>query len=436
MSHHGMIPIGNKRLPDSSCNSAMASFQIVAHRFRRAGSSIFANPWPPNPTAFGYTTCAQIPSSSMTSSRGFTSVAPGCASSSSSLKNSPEPWIFDPSFRMTLTANALPSTAPSTTQVGAPSTRSTRGTRSTYFAGAREVHRSRGSDKCVSTSITQTSGNSTLDRYTVPSRRFATKGSRRQAISFISPSTVELGGGDSGQAPRRVGADHGPVIWTIPSPGGEMLDHVIKGGSVVDGTGGPARAADIGIRGDRIVAVGEVDETARQTIDASGLVVAPGFIDPHTHYDAQLYWDGYGTPSNAHGVTSVIGGNCGFTLAPLKSRDADYTRRMMARVEGMPLKALESCVDWKWETFAEYLDGLEGRIGLNAGFMIGHCAIRRYVMGHEAVERVADAGEVDAMVSLLHQSIDAGGLGLSTTRSSTHSDGDGNPVPSRVASES
>ena len=215
-----------------------------------------------------------------------------------------------------------------------------------------------------------------------------------------------------------------------------MLDHVIKGGSVVDGTGGPARAADIGIRGDRIVAVGEVDETAKQTIDASGLVVAPGFIDPHTHYDAQLYWDGYGTPSNAHGVTSVIGGNCGFTLAPLKSRDADYTRRMMARVEGMPLKALESGVDWKWETFAEYLDGLEGRIGLNAGFMIGHCAIRRYVMGHEAVERAADADEVDAMVSLLHQSIEAGGLGLSTTRSSTHSDGDGNPVPSRVASES
>ena len=160
-----------------------------------------------------------------------------------------------------------------------------------------------------------------------------------------------------------------------------MLDYLIKGGTVVDGTGREAFRGDVGIRGERIAAVGEVDEPARQTFDAAGLVVAPGFIDPHTHYDAQLYWDGYATPSSWHGVTSVVGGNCGFTLAPLKAPDADYTRRMMAKVEGMPLEALESGVEWSWESFAEYLDGLEGRIGVNAGFLVGHCALRRYVLG-------------------------------------------------------
>src|SRR5579884_1754324 len=148
--------------------------------------------------------------------------------------------------------------------------------------------------------------------------------------------------------------------------GGIMLDYLIRGGTSVDGTGAAPRRGDVGIRGDRVVAVGKVDESARQTIEAGGLVVAPGFVDPHTHYDAQLYWDGYATPSSVHGVTSVLGGNCGFTLAPLKASDADYTRRMMAKVEGMPLEALENGVDWSWETFGQYLDGLEGRIAVNA----------------------------------------------------------------------
>ncbi|MBO0731944.1 MAG: amidohydrolase family protein, partial [Acidimicrobiaceae bacterium] len=152
-------------------------------------------------------------------------------------------------------------------------------------------------------------------------------------------------------------------------------------------------------------------------------------------YDAQLYWDGYATPSSGHGVTSVIGGNCGFTLAPLRSRDADYTRRMMAKVEGMPLEALEHGVDWSWETFGEYLGGLDGRIGVNAGFMVGHCALRRYVLGDEAVERTSTEEEVEQLVGLLRQSLEAGGLGLSTSRSSTHNDGDNRQVPSRAASE-
>jgi N-acyl-D-aspartate/D-glutamate deacylase len=214
-----------------------------------------------------------------------------------------------------------------------------------------------------------------------------------------------------------------------------MLDYHIKGGTVVDGTGTPARPADVGVRGDRIVAVGQVDEPAKETFDADGLVVAPGFVDPHTHYDAQLFWDGYATPSSLHGVTSVIGGNCGFTLAPLKESDADFTRRMMAKVEGMPLAALENGVGWSWETFGEYLDGLEGGIAVNAGFLVGHCALRRYVLGEEATERESTPAEVETLAKLLGQSLEAGGLGLSTSRSSTHNDGDNRPVPSRVASE-
>jgi len=213
-----------------------------------------------------------------------------------------------------------------------------------------------------------------------------------------------------------------------------MLDYVISGARVVDGTGAPARRADVGIRGDRIVEVGAIDEPAAQRLDATDLVVAPGFVDPHTHYDAQLFWDPIATPSSWHGVTSVIGGNCGFTLAPLRERDADYTRRMMAQVEGMPLAALEGGVPWTWERFGEYLDALEGRLGVNAGFMVGHCAVRRYVMGDDFA-REATAQELEQIAQVFEESVAAGGLGLSATRSSTHVDGDGNPVPSRWASE-
>jgi N-acyl-D-aspartate/D-glutamate deacylase len=213
-----------------------------------------------------------------------------------------------------------------------------------------------------------------------------------------------------------------------------MLDCVIKGGSVVDGTGAPARQADVGVRDGRIVEIGSINEDATETIDAGGLVVAPGIVDPHTHYDAQLFWDPAASPSNLHGVTSMIAGNCGFTLAPIAPVDADYLRRMMAKVEGMPLPALETGVPWNWRSFGDYLGALDGNIGLNVGFLVGHCALRRNVMGTDSIGNEATPEQLDSMLALLHDSINAGGLGFSTTLSFTHSDGDGQPVASRWAS--
>ncbi len=216
-----------------------------------------------------------------------------------------------------------------------------------------------------------------------------------------------------------------------------MLDYVIRGGTVVDGTGGTPYTADVGIRDGQVVEVGSLsdDDDAVTAIEADGLLVTPGFVDPHTHYDAQLHWDGWATPSSLHGVTSVIAGNCGFTLAPLKEEDALYTQRMMSRVEGMPLESLREGPSWKWHSFRDFLDRLEGQIAVNAGFLVGHCALRRYVLGEEAVERPSTEPELDAITSLFRESLAAGGLGLSMSRSYTHTDGDGRPVPSRLAAE-
>jgi N-acyl-D-aspartate/D-glutamate deacylase len=214
-----------------------------------------------------------------------------------------------------------------------------------------------------------------------------------------------------------------------------VLDYLIKGGTVVDGTGAEPYVADVGISEGRIVQVGEVSGEASTTLDADGLLVTPGFIDPHTHYDAQLHWDGWATPSGLHGVTSVIAGNCGFTLAPLKEEDALYTQRMMSRVEGMPLESLRVGPSWDWHTFGDFLDRLEGQVAVNAGFLVGHCALRRYVLGEEAVERPSTEDELESIAGLLRECLDAGGLGLSLSRSYTHTDGDGRPVPSRLAAE-
>ena len=216
-----------------------------------------------------------------------------------------------------------------------------------------------------------------------------------------------------------------------------MLDLIIRGGTVVDGTGAPGQQADVAVRNGHIVAIGAIDEPARQTIDASGCVVAPGFVDVHTHYDAQVFWDSSLSPSCYHGVTTVIAGNCGFSIAPLNGNpeDSAYLMRMLARVEGMPLESLQQGVPWNWRSFREYLEQLEGKLAINAGFMVGHSAVRRSVMGARAVGEAATAEDIAAMQQLLRESIASGGLGFSSTVSPTHNDGEGQPVPSRHATD-
>ena len=165
------------------------------------------------------------------------------------------------------------------------------------------------------------------------------------------------------------------------------------------------------------------------------MTVAPGFVDMHTHYDAQVFWDPTLSPSSRLGVTTVVGGNCGFSIAPLsgKPEDAEYLMRMLARVEGMPLESLRQGVPWNWTSFEDYLGKIDGTLAINAAFMVGHSAMRRTVMGKRAVGHQASADEIAAMQDLLRTSLKAGGLGFSTTVSPSHNDGDRNPVPSRHA---
>lgn len=212
------------------------------------------------------------------------------------------------------------------------------------------------------------------------------------------------------------------------------LDLAIVGGTVVDGTGAAPRRADVGVKDGRIVQIGELTDTATETIDATGLVVSPGFIDLHTHYDAQAFWDNTLSPSPMHGVTTVIGGNCGFTIAPLTEQDGEYLMRMLARVEGMPIESLQQGVPWNWSTTAEYLDALDGTLLPNAAFLVGHSALRRVVMHEDATKREATPEEIDQMVTLLRAGLEAGAMGFSSTWSTSHNDHTGVPVPSRHAS--
>jgi N-acyl-D-aspartate/D-glutamate deacylase len=214
-----------------------------------------------------------------------------------------------------------------------------------------------------------------------------------------------------------------------------MLDVIIRNGTVVDGTGAAGRPADVGIINGRIATIGAIDDTATRTLDAAGKVVAPGFVDIHTHYDAQAFWDTTLSPSPLHGVTTVMGGNCGFTIAPLGPEHADYLLHMLARVEGMPVGALQEGVPWDWTSFGEYLGKIDGTLAPNAGFLVGHSTIRRVVMGERATKGAATSDDIAAMCALLDVSLTAGGMGFSSSWARTHNDAAGDMVPSRYASE-
>ena len=212
------------------------------------------------------------------------------------------------------------------------------------------------------------------------------------------------------------------------------LDLLIKNGTIIDGTGLPGYRADLGVRDGRIERIGKIDEEATRTIDADGLIVTPGFIDVHTHYDVQLDWDPIASPSMQHGVTTVLTGNCGFTLYPAKPEDVDWLAGMLTRVEGMSREAMAEGFQWRGGNFEQYWARLEGKLGLNVGGYVGHCAIRRMVMGHDASEREATAEEIAAMQELVRESMRQGAIGLSTSQLDLHVGEDGRGVPSNFAS--
>ncbi len=214
-----------------------------------------------------------------------------------------------------------------------------------------------------------------------------------------------------------------------------MTDLVIRGGRVCDGSGRESVLGDVAIADGRIVGVGQVAGRGAREIDAAGLIVAPGFIDLHTHYDCQLFWDPSASPSPWHGVTTIVMGNCGFTVAPCLPEHRETLMRLLQFVEGMPLDALRAGLPWSWEDYPDYLDALERQgVGVNVASFIGHSAVRVRVMGLAAVERPATHAEIAAMASLVRDGMRAGAIGWSTSLAPTHFFGDdGKPAPSRVA---
>ena len=211
-------------------------------------------------------------------------------------------------------------------------------------------------------------------------------------------------------------------------------DLVIKNGVLIDGSGLPRHHADVAVRHGRIAAVGRIRERAREVMDADGLVVAPGFIDGHTHMDAQIFWDPLGTCSCWHGVTTVVMGNCGFTLAPCPESQKHLVVRNLERAEDIAAEAMAAGIEWKWTTFPEFLDCLDALPkGINYAGYLGHCALRTYVMGERAFEQAASEDDLHAMERELRDAIRAGAIGFTTSRSPIHETPDGRPVASRLA---
>ena len=212
------------------------------------------------------------------------------------------------------------------------------------------------------------------------------------------------------------------------------MDLLIKNGTIVDGSGGARYRADVGVKGGRIVEIGRIRTPADKVIDADGLIVSPGFIDGHTHMDAQVTWDPLGSCSCWHGVTSVMMGNCGFALAPCKPEEREWFAQCLEAVEDIPTEAIMSGVDWSWESFPEYLDAVDRATkGINYGAYIGHSALRMYVMGERALSDKATDDDIAKMAAAVQEAIKAGAIGFSTSLSTTHSTPDGSPVASRYA---
>lgn len=214
-------------------------------------------------------------------------------------------------------------------------------------------------------------------------------------------------------------------------------DTVIRGGLVVDGTGGDATVADIAIDGERITAIGAVEAPGRTELDAAAKVVTPGFVDIHTHLDAQLAWDPIGSSSCWHGVTSVVMGNCGVTFAPVKTDDIEYIAEVMESVEDIPKQSMMQGLPWDWRSYGEYLAFLDGMPkGLNVGGMVGHVAVRWHTMGPDSLdERPASDSQVAAMCELVDEAMGSGALGFSTSRTLLHRTPDGRPIPGTFADD-
>jgi N-acyl-D-amino-acid deacylase len=216
----------------------------------------------------------------------------------------------------------------------------------------------------------------------------------------------------------------------------QRYDIVIRAGTVIDGTGAPARRADVGIVGDRIVAIEDrLDGTGAREIDAAGRLVTPGFVDIHTHLDAQLAWDPVASSSCYHGVTSVVMGNCGVTFAPCKPEDREYLAELMESVEDIPRDAIMSGLPWDWVTYGEYLASIDRMPkGVNVGGMVGHCALRQFAMGERGLGKDAPTeDDLATMTELLREAMEAGALGFSTSRTYLHKVPDGRPVPGTFA---
>ena len=211
-------------------------------------------------------------------------------------------------------------------------------------------------------------------------------------------------------------------------------DLLIKNGMVVDGSGGARFRADVGVREGRIAAIGRINERAKRTLDAEGQVVTPGFVDGHTHMDAQVFWDPIGASSCYHGITSVVMGNCGFTLAPCRQSEADFVFRNLERAEDISREAMLAGIDWRWESFPEFLDAVEALPkGINYAGYIGHSALRTYVMGERAFSEAATEDDQKAMEGLVQEAVRAGAIGFSTSRTFNHTTADDRPVASRLA---